>query len=137
MMTAEKSLANVQRSAETIRNDDPQRFPVAASIGDVWRQGDIYIELLASVPVGTTRKKKPSTQLAPGTTQGSRHILDSIVGVKVYQLGTPTVLDGPILDLAKERTVTHPEHGDVVLPPGCYGITYQRAFADELRRQAD
>lgn len=137
MITAEKSFANVQTSAESIRNDEPQRFPEAASIGDVWRQGDLYIELIAGVPSGATLEKKPSSQLAPGTTQGSRHILDSLKGVKMYRLPSPTVLDGPILDLSKERTVTHPEHGDVLLPPGCYSITYQRAFADELRRAAD
>lgn len=137
MITAEKSFASVQSTAETIRNNEPQRFPEAASHGDTFRQGDLYIELLSAVPAGAIQEKKSSAQLAPGTTQGSRHILDSLKGVKMYRLGSPTVLDGPILDLSKERTITHPEHGHVVLPAGVYGVTYQRAFADELRRAAD
>lgn len=137
MQTATKSFNAVKKSAEAIRNDATQRFPEAASAGDTWRQGDLYIEKLDAVPRGAVLEKKPQAQLAPGTTQGSRHILDSLRGVTVYRLESPSVLDGPILDVATERTVTHPEHGDCVLPPGVYGIFYQRAYADELRRQQD
>lgn len=137
MLTAEKSLEKVQSTAESIKCDEPQRFSEAASAGDVFRQGDIYIEKLEAVPAGAIQMQKVEAQLAPGTTQGSRHVLDALQGVTMYRLANPTVLDGPILDLATERTITHPEHGNVILPPGCYGITYQRAFADELRRQAD
>ena len=136
-LTAERSLHSIQSSAEKIRNDQTQRFSEAASISDVWRQGDVYIELLAGVPHGAVHENKPNLQLAPGTTQGSRHILDSLAGVTMYRLATPTVLDGPILDVATERTITHPEHGNIILPPGVYGITYQRAFGDDLRRAAD
>jgi len=52
VLTAENSLANVQRAVDAIRNDEPQRFPEAASPGDTWRQGDLYIELLDQVPDG-------------------------------------------------------------------------------------
>ena len=136
-MTAENSLSQVQSTAEAIRNDEPQRFSEAASVGDVARQGDIYLEKLAGVPDGCTLEEKPLSQLAPGTTQGSRHIIDSLEGVTVYRLSNPTELDGPILDLATERTITHPEHGNLIMPPGVYGVTYQRAFAEEIRRVAD
>jgi hypothetical protein len=137
VLTAEESLLKVQTTSEQIRNDETQRFPIAASVGDTARQGDLYIELLAAVPKGANVIVNPSPQLAPGTTQGSRHILDSLEGVSMYTLDMPSVLDGPILALAIERTVTHPEHGDVVLPAGVYGVTYQKQHADELRRVAD
>lgn len=137
MMTAEKTLEKVTSSAEAIRNDETQRFPEAASPGDCWRQGDVYITLLDGVPQGAKQDAKPDPQLAPGTTKGSRHILDSLDGVTCYQLHNATVLEGPVLDVTKEREVTHPEHGNVILPPGVYGITYQRAYAEELRRQLD
>ena|SRR6185295_20223798 len=138
-LTAEKALANVQTSAEKIRNDEPQRFPEAASPGDTWRQGDLYIEALEGLPNGAVELVGPERvkQLAPGTTQGSRHILDSLDGVTMYRLPDATVLNGPLLVTTKERTIEHPEHGNVVLPPGAYGITYQRQFAEELRRAAD
>ena len=80
---------------------------------------------------------QPAAQLAPGTTRGSRHILDSLDGVELYIVKDADALTGPLVVTLKERVVTHPEHGDVILPPGCYAITYQRAYADELRRVAD
>lgn len=130
--TAVRDLAE---HAEKIKNDGPQRFPEAATPGDFVRQGDLYINLLPKMPADT-EKVAVRLQLAEGETQGSRHCLDSDVGVTMYRLKEPTTYDGPILDLAEERTVTHPEHGDWVLPPGLYGITYQRTQdRDERERR--
>jgi hypothetical protein len=39
---------------------------------------------------------------------------------------------GPIFNLTKEGKVSHPEHGDWVLPPGSYRITFQRTVASDL-----
>lgn len=136
-MNAVKELKSIRKSVEEIKNDKLQRFPEAASDGDTFRQGDVYITFRESLPAGWVAVEKPNAQLAPGTTQGSRHILDSLDGVKQFARSRPTGLQGPVLVLEKERIVTHPEHGDVSLPPGCYAITYQRAFAQELRRVAD
>lgn len=136
-MTATQSLDRIQTQAEKIKSDDTQRFPDAASVGDTFRQGDIYIELLAAVPSSARPMSRPDAQLAPGTTRGSRHILDSLDGVEMFSDPGADALTGPIIRTSRERTVTHPEHGDVILPPGCYGITYQRQHADELRRVAD
>ena len=133
-MQAIDILQQVKTDTETIINDKPQRFPDAAAVGDYWRQGDIYITKLAQCD---GEKVQAEAQLAEGSTQGSRHILDSLDGVVMFKPTNSTVLTGPHFSLTKERTVTHPQHGDVVLPAGCYGITYQRAFADELRRVAD
>lgn len=134
---ATESLKKVQEAAERIKSDAPQRFPEAASPGDFWRQGDIYITLLDGVPEGCQRVEQPQRQLAPGHTRGSRHVLDSLKGVALYQRANADALDGPVIRCDVERTVTHPGHGDVTLPPGVYGITYQRAYAEELRRQMD
>lgn len=133
LMTAEKTMQAIQARAEEIKRGNPQRFPEAASVGDTFRQGDVYFTLLAKRPNGCTLVANPSLQLAPGTTQGSRHCLDSIDGVKVYALSSPEMLDGPILVLKKERTVTHPEHGHAILPAGCYRVTYQRDLDEEER----
>lgn len=38
---------------------------------------------------------------------------------------------GPIIVLEQENTITHPEHGDWILPPGSYRITYQRTMTRE------
>lgn len=133
-ITAEKAIRDVRTQAEKIRSDRPQRFPEAASPGDYWRQGDIYITLLAAVPQTAEKVQAPaSRQLAPGDTQGSRHCLDSLDGADWHRLKQATEFDGPILALATERTVTHPEHGHVILPPGVYAITYQRNLDQEER----
>lgn len=136
-MTATETLQQIQTQVEEIKSDETQRFPEAASAGDTFRQGDLYIERLEVIPANCKEDKNAPLQLAPGTTKGSRHILDGRDGVTIYQLNTPTALEGPLLRTTKDRTVTHPEHGNVVLPPGDYQVTYQRAYADELRRVAD
>ena len=38
---------------------------------------------------------------------------------------------GPIVVLEQENTVTHPEHGDWIMPAGTYRITYQRTLTRE------
>jgi hypothetical protein len=122
-------------SQECIISDAMQRFPESASVGDTVRQGDLYFMLIDSVPLGCVRIKKPSSQLAPGTTQGSRHCLSSIDGVECYSLKEPTVYDGPVLVVNQEVTVTHPEHGDWLLPCGIYAVTYQRTEDSEGRQR--
>lgn len=42
---------------------------------------------------------------------------------------------GPIFNLTKEAKITHPEHGDWVLPPGSYRITFQRTIDSDMRIQ--
>ena len=133
-MSAVKALEVVKASAEAIKSDELQRFPEAAAVGDYFRQGDIYITKLGVV-VG--KKSKVVLQLAPGTTKGSRHVLDSPDGVSMYLIPNADALTGPVIETTCERTITHPEHGDVLLTPGVYGITYQRAYAEELRRVQD
>jgi len=133
-LTAEKAIGKLTAQAEAIKCDALQRFPEAASPGDGVRQGDVYVELLAKRPTGC--KKIPfRAQVAEGTTQGSRHCLDSAEGVTMYALKEPGPLDGPVLVLKRERTLTHPEHGDWVLPPGTYQISFQRDLDAEDRER--
>ena len=136
-MTAEKALQKISACADAIKNNETQRFPEAATPGDSWRQGDLYITLLAAIPAGAIREERPNPQLAEGTTQGSRHILDSLDGVTLYRLAAPGPFDGPILECRQERTITHPEHGDVVLPAGVYAISYQRVDAEGRQRRVE
>lgn len=140
--TADRVFTEVAEHAEQIQNDSAHDLS-RMKIGDEWRQGDVGIIRLSDD--FTTRNSSqliqtlnPSVKLAPGNTQGIRHCLDSLDGVEMFTLGNPTPLDGPILKTSKPRSILHPEHGDAVnLPPGCYAITYQRAFAEELRAVAD
>jgi hypothetical protein len=129
----------VIETAKRVSKRFTQRFPDAASFVDGFRQGDIYLTLLKSVPAKAKLVKKPSLQLAPGTTQGSRHILASDDGLTVYAFSDANEFQGPILKLAKECELTHPEHGNFILPPGIYSVTYQRTqdALDRARRVED
>jgi len=136
LMTAEKAFECVSAQAEKIKTDADQRFPEAASFGDAWRQGDIIVTLVKKIPTeGYKLNKQPSAQLAPGETQGSRHILDSLEGVEVHERITTSALIGPTLVCHTKRTITHPEHGNITLPVGIYNITYQRNLDVEGREQ--
>lgn len=134
-MQALDVLKQVQ-SSETIISDQPQRFSEAACDGDIFRQGDIYIWRRDKLPKSANHTKCV-LQLAPGTTKGSRHCLDSSEGVAMFAVDCADALQGPWLKLDCERTITHPEHGDVICAPGVYEISFQRAYADELRRVRD
>lgn len=133
-MDAVQALESIQSQAEEIRNNETQRFPEAASHLDYWRQGDIYINYLDELPKGA-KQVDLVKQLAPGTTQGSRHILEG-GEVEMYSV-SGDALTGPVLRVIRETTVTHPEHADVILPEGVYSITYQRAHDEVVRRVLD
>lgn len=124
-MTAALAISSIQTQADRIKSDELQNFPEAATPGDSFRQGDIYLTLLPGVPANAVPAKAVE-QLAPGTTQGSRHCLDSLKGVKMFTIAGAGELDGPVVLITEPRTITHPEHGDVRLPAGCYGVRYQR-----------
>lgn len=139
-MQTQELVNEVIETGRRIAKRETQRFSEAASVGDAYRQGDIYLMLLDKVPVGAIRRKEVSLQLAPGNTQGSRHILDSGEGVTAYTLPDATEFDGPIIKLDCERELTHPEHGHVILPAGIYAVGYQRtqdALNEAARRVRD
>lgn len=128
----------VRERAEEIRNDGDHRIETM-SAGDAWAQGDVAIIALDAVPADAMLDESPSAQLAPGNTQGSRHLLDSLDGLRLFARtgGEATPLAGPVIEAERRFSVTHPEHGNVSLPPGVYQVRYQRAFAEELRRVQD
>lgn len=132
-MFATQAFSEILESAEKIKSDEIRSFPEAASIGDTFRQGDIYITLIQKVPQDVIHSKNPSNQIAIGDTQGSRHCIDEINYVEVYQKKNPGMLDGPILLVKSPIVITHPEHGHVSLPCGTYEITYQKNLDNEER----
>jgi hypothetical protein len=77
-------------------------------------------------------------QLVHGSNVGSMHCLDSMDGVKMYAPNdwNEESLQGPYLILSKERTITHPKHGDVTIPAGfSVQCTYQREYDKEQQRE--
>lgn len=142
MKTLAETLEFLNHNAETICNTDPQSV-ATMEVGDEWRQGDFRI--IRFPDDFTSRQKKqlrevknPSSQIAPGNTPGSRHVLARMEGVRFYEMVDATPLDGPVIKTTVENSITHPEHGHVInLPKGCYTFPGQRAFAETLRRTED
>lgn len=118
--------------------DTSAKVVETCSVGDAWCQGDIKITFVGhDKPSFEMRSIKVPTQLAPGSTKGSRHGLIAD-GVEAFELVDSTPLEGPVLHCPNGLTVPHPEHGDITMKePGWYAIEYQRAYAEELRRVAD
>lgn len=141
-MTIAQQISQVRKSAEKMNAAETETIGTA-SVGDVVRQGDLYLVCLAEPCEGALTK---SRQLAPGTTQGSRHIAEgdcevvdpSNRGELAKQVSVPVELIGSVV-LAKGHTeITHPEHGNKVLPSGTvWAVVYQRAYADDVRRVQD
>lgn len=142
-MSVAQQISHIRRSAENIDAAETEAIGTA-SVGDVVRQGDLYLVCLEELPDG---KPIDGRQLAPGTTQGSRHVLagecrivtadQAEVADRIGHDVQPELV-GPVFRCDAECTVTHPEHGDKVLPQGtAWAVVYQRAYADEVRRVQD
>jgi hypothetical protein len=150
-----RQLTVIKKSAEKMLAAEHATIG-AASPGDVVRQGDVYLVCLDKPPAGKEIKDR---QLAPGTTQGSRHVAEgdcvvidiadkaamirevnrlvpSTKGVLVS--GRDEVLIGPAIECRKGVTITHPEHGDRSLEDGSIWLgLFQREHAEETRRVRD
>ena len=135
-MTAIETVSKV-RSSAAIAAKPSARTPGALGKLDFTRQGDVYFWKLDGVPKVAMLVKSPSAQLAPGNTQGSRHCIADLASVKVYRLANPNALQGVVIDAPNGVEITHPEHGHHQLGAGTYAVTFQRAYAEELRRVQD
>lgn len=103
------------------------RFIDKIEVGEVVRQGDIYIHR-----VKNTHKKgdlSRSRQLALGETQGSHHVAEAPSEVYVGTTLPPKVAErtflGPLVESEERFEVSHPTHANVSLPAGFYQITHQ------------
>jgi hypothetical protein len=135
-------------SVESIKNDE-HAVIATMSPGDVLRQGDCYVIALdREIPGG----KPTSRQLAPGNTQGSRHIAEGDCDVlsvpeaeaieainrMVPATKGQTLFVGPMIRARGSVRIVHPEHGDRTIPgDACYLVTIQRTWAQEIRRTMD
>lgn len=126
---------------ERVSPGQPAAFTTACVADDCIWQGDLGLFVANEVPSGYVRIAKPTAQdkqLVPGNTEGAKHCLDSLAGVKLFrpQDWNAESLVGPCLVLTKERTILHPTHGAVTIPAGMTVVCrYQREYDDELRRE--
>lgn len=137
-MKAETVMQEIRAQGKS-QADPSVRQIGALAVGDYVAQGDVNFWPLADMPCGAKLIAKPDRQLAPGATKGSRHMIASadMEHCEFFSLPDPNPLQGPVIKMDRPTTVEHPEHGDLRFPPGLVFVTYQRAFAEELRRIED
>ena len=85
-----------------------------------YRQGDLYIRKIGTLPKGLTRK---DNILAYGEATGHRHqFLDSSVEIYVNPSG------GQFISLDHDADLVHEEHDPLHLGAGHYQVLRQREF---------
>jgi len=108
-----------------------------------YRQGDVLIERIASIPTAAKKQKRSKRIiLAHGEVTGHHHSLvtrDPADWWKEGEIPTtnekPSILAGELfLSLPEGGEVTHQEHGTIALPKGDYRVTRQREYSPEAIR---
>lgn len=132
-----ETIQKIQRSAQHM----PEVRVIAdMKIGQVVRQGDIYIERVPAIE--GKGKRVASRQLAPGTSKGSRHIVAESDSVTLWESkpalnGKAAFQVGAAIEAHGDVVVTHPEHawmkivGDKV--KRFYQVWFQADFARKER----
>lgn len=133
---------------ERIVNNDP-KFLECFDVGSVSHQGDVIIVGISILPASA--KPRKDRQLAIGSTQGSRHVLErgdvydadpvqvAILINSATKCEVPAQYIGPVFvspaDPA-EHDLTHPEHGHMGFPAGqVCAVVFQRNL-DSMEREA-
>lgn len=132
--TIETAFQRIQESAKSM----PEARVVELEIGQVARQGDIYIERVASIQ--NKGKQVKSRQLAPGNTKGSRHIVDESPSLTLWE-SSPTLTNGKAsfqagcaIEAKGGFSITHPEHAWIKF--AVKGVQFFQVFfqADPMRK---
>lgn len=133
-------------TAEAIVNNEP-KLHATFEPGDVAHQGDLIIIAIAKLPASA--RPRSDRQLADGSTQGSRHILErgdvydadpaQVARLIKQETGLDIALPyiGPVFvspDKPTANDLTHPEHGHQGFPAGTVcAVVYQRNLDAEER----
>jgi hypothetical protein len=88
----------------------------------LWRQGDIYIESVASIPMEAT--ERDNAVLADGELTGHQHRFRDIQSAIVYEDRGQLFVNV----LAESADVVHEEHGTIHLKRGFYRVWRQREY---------
>lgn len=148
-MTKTRQRMKVAPAAERIVNDELRTFTEADwPVGSVAHQGDLILVRISRLPA--LAKPRKQRQLADGTTQGSRHVLETgdvfdcppanVTAAVKAACPAASVVDrycGPVFRTAAGKALlTHPEHGDHAYEGEMtVAVVYQRSLDAELREQ--
>ena len=99
-----------------------------------FRQGDVFIEAVPSVPQSAT-KQKPSVKiiLAMGEVTKHHHTIEACDPVDWWKQGEGLTAE-KFVTLHRAASVTHQEHSTIELPAGTYRVIIQREYSPEAIR---
>ncbi|MCI0541734.1 MAG: hypothetical protein L0Z50_41585 [Verrucomicrobiales bacterium] len=98
----------------------------------VWRQGDVFLIAISSLPIAGRVERRPI--LAEGEVTGHAHRLNDPASGQVFSIGSDLYLEVR----ADSATIVHEEHRPVTLPRGGYAVRIQREYSpQEIRRVVD
>ncbi|MBM7784501.1 hypothetical protein [Tenggerimyces flavus] len=96
------------------------------------RQGDVLIVRVPTMPTGTRpvpRDDAGRVVLALGEVTGHAHAIRD-PDATLYELAD---VDQRFLEITREVTLTHEEHGAITLAPGTYEVRRQREYVSPKR----
>lgn len=88
----------------------------------MWRQGDILIQSIESIPENAVKLKKPIVLTSKAT--GHQHKIAEKRVCRLYQVEDEFVLEV----FADQASLVHPEHDTIVFKTGLYRVWRQREF---------
>lgn len=85
-----------------------------------YRQGDVLIREIGSVPAGAKKLNRP--ELAYGEVTGHSHRIEDMTAAELLEDGDRLFMT---VSAAGGVTIRHEEHAAQVIPPGSYEIVQQ------------
>lgn len=98
----------------------------------MWRQGDVLIQQVAGLPVGTKRLNR--RELSRGDSSGHSHKIKDPRAARLHESSAPESPGLYLEVIDSEADIVHPEHGAITLPLGTYRVWLQREFTDHGSR---
>jgi hypothetical protein len=96
-------------------------------MGNQFRQGDVFLIRVGSVPMGAAKEKSkdPDIILAHGEATGHAHRI-SAEAVTSYRWQGDR-----LIEVTRESDLLHEEHEAIKLPPGVYKVVIQREYTPD------
>lgn len=123
------------KTIQEAKHDETTRITRRMEIGSVIQQGDVYLHRVAEDHPRGKLIGKGKVQIALGTGNGARHVVEGDIevyeGVKLPPgMKPPMDVDanevmGPVVVGVKSFALTHPEHPHHRLPACTFQTTYQ------------
>lgn len=135
-ITAIQAHTQIEQFATTKAKNDVRIINVKKDmpIGKCVRQGDIYVRRIEPLTDRSKYAEFKDNQLAPGNTQGSRHIVAG--NVKLVKATDANMFTGPVIEATDEFIIQHPEHAHFKFENcdgACFAVSYQLDFQTRER----